>query len=89
MTVQTWQAGLGLLIALLGGGGLAALFRVGARNQLDRSNSAVALAEAYGKLIDQLEARIVTLEKRVASLERENAKLKSGIRTLAAPDHPS
>lgn len=69
MRIETWQAFLALVVAVLGGGGLASIFRVKALNERDYSNSAVALAEAYGRLIDQLEHRI-------KSLELENKELR-------------
>lgn len=78
MKLEFWQAAVAVVVAVFGGGGAAALLRVGSRNQLDHANSAVVLATAYGKLIDQLETRIDALEgenkllrDRVASLEGE------------------
>lgn len=72
MKPELWQAA----IAFIVGGGFASIFRVRARNQLDNANSAVALASAYGKLIDQLEKRISLLETRIELLEKENADLR-------------
>lgn len=73
----------GIALSAMFGGGLVSLFRVSARNRLDNANSAVALTNAYGKLIDQLEKRSSLLEKRISYLEdritvleQENADLR-------------
>lgn len=69
MRLEAWQGLLALLAAGLGGGGIAGLFRVRSLNRKDDANSAVLLAGAYAKLIDQLEHRI-------KSLELENSELR-------------
>lgn len=68
MNPELWQAA----AAFVAGSGLASLFRVRSLNRRDDANSAVALAGAYAKLIDQLEHRI-------KMLETENLELRSRI----------
>jgi len=75
MRVESWEVAVTLAATAFGSGGFVALFRTPSRNRLDDANSAVALAGAYAKLIDQLEHRIKMLEV-------ENTELRSRVLDL-------